>query len=74
MTNKSKPVVQYATASFIRVGERADVVPVDHPDTFNVTNGEWASTSKVLSYDANTGEFETLNTRYVPDITQAAAQ
>lgn len=62
-----KQTVQYELGPHGRivVGEGAFVKPVDHPDTENVRNGEYAYTSEVLSHDADTGEFETLNTRYV---------
>lgn len=64
---QGKPVVQYVVTPFTRIveGEGAFVQPIDHPDTYNVTNGLHAFTSEVLSYDTNTGEFETKNSRYV---------
>lgn len=68
---QAKKTVKYLTglgAQFTRiaVGESAFIVPVDHPDAENVTNGNYAMTSRVQSYDAETGVFETLNTVYVP--------
>lgn len=48
--------------------DHASVIPVDHPDKFNVTNGRPATTTKVLSsvkdVDGNVIEFETQNTIY----------
>lgn len=52
--------------TFIVVGERAVVVPVDHPDEYNVTNGAAVLTTTVESYDAKTGVFETKNSVYKP--------
>lgn len=62
-----KKVVQYVVTpyTYIVVGESAVVVPVDHPDTEAVVNGMTALTSEVVSYNTDTGEFETKNTRYV---------
>ena len=60
----NKPVVKYSKerGAQIGVGGSAFVYGLDHPHL-----GEgYVSTSEVLSYDSNTGEFETLNTRYVP--------
>ena len=69
---EGKKVVQYVVSphTYIREGESALVVPVDHPDTENVANGVHARTSTVVSYNTDTGEFETLNTRYVPQTQQ----
>lgn len=47
----------------IRVGGRAIVVPIDHP---NCSNKGPVLTSIVEHYDPITGEFETENSRYVP--------
>jgi hypothetical protein len=63
----NKQVVKYsALLGTIKVGFGTVVVPVDHPDTYRVTNGEPARTSPVQSYDEVTGQFETRNTLYVP--------
>jgi hypothetical protein len=74
--SKEKKVVQYAVTphTSIQVGMGALVSPVDHPDTENVTNGLHAFTSEVLSYDTETGEFETLNTKYVPQKSVTTAE
>lgn len=65
MTTLVKPVVQYLRnkAQFICVGFGARVQPIDHPSEL-VSNTSWIVTSKVISYDIKTGEFETLNTKY----------
>jgi hypothetical protein len=67
MTTLVKPVVQYLRnkAQFICVGFGATVQPIDHPSEL-VSNTSWIVTSKVISYDIKTGEFETLNTKYTP--------
>ena len=64
----TKQVVHYRAGSAfnVHVGQRASVIPLDHPDTVLVENGYTATTSRVVSYDANTGEFETLNSLYKP--------
>ena len=74
MAKQEKPVVQYRTNPYTRivVGDSAFVVPVDHPDTVNVTNGQGALTSEVVSYDPETGVFETKNTHYVPETVATA--
>lgn len=48
--------------------EIADVIPLDHPDTVNVTNGRVAHTTQVLSkvvIDDKCLQFETKNTMYI---------
>lgn len=71
-----KQVVHYRVTpyQYIAVGTSAVVIPVDHPDAIRVTNGEAVLTSEVLSYDAETGEFETLNTLYKPEQTASTAE
>lgn len=66
----SKQVVHYAPSArdLIVVGLRADVLPVDHPDTLCVPRGYRAITSTVQSYDSETGVFETKNSIYKPVI------
>ena len=61
-----KPVVQYLPFRDSKpvVGFRAEVIPLDHPDTYNIDNGRWASTSIVKSVNED-GSFETQNTLYV---------
>lgn len=67
----TKPIVQYRREDgfFINVGKCAYVTPIDHPnhlEAHSVTNGREVRTSTVLSYNKETGEFETRNTKYVP--------
>jgi hypothetical protein len=62
-----KQCVQYAKLLFpVELGRGASVIPVDHPDTFLVTNSLPAYTSPVEWFNADTGVFQTRNTRYVP--------
>ena len=62
----SKRTVKYWSATGpIEVGGRAVIIPLDHPDTFNVSNHIPAVTSTIVSVDRQTGNFETLNTHYV---------
>jgi hypothetical protein len=67
---KEKQTVQYLISPYtnIVVGQRALVIPMDHPDTINVTNGVHAFTSEVIAYNSETGEFETRNSRYLPAV------
>jgi hypothetical protein len=59
-----KPIVQYHPTDYPTVvGDRAYVVPLDHPR--KGLNGQYVTTSQVLSYDSVTGEIETMFTRYV---------
>ena len=60
-----KPVVNYTPfpEQVINVGEGAIVWPTNHPGD-RVSNKRFAVTSFVMSYDEDTGEFETLNTIY----------
>ena len=66
-----KPVVIYKELGSIREGERALIIPVDHPGNANdgtwseVVNNEPAWTSTVQTYDELTGNFETRNTQYI---------
>lgn len=64
-----KPVVHYDSskpgAAFPKVGSPCYVWPVDHPDKTHVSNTKMVKTSQVVAVHKN-GEFETLNTRYVP--------
>ena len=62
-----KKVVHYdRLAGVQQIGERVILIPVDHPDTVNVTNGRYATTSKVESWDITSGRIETRNTIYIP--------
>lgn len=64
MSKADKPVVQYLPNAwnYVNVGQRASVYALNHPHL----GADRISTSKVVSYDSNTGEFETQNTLYVP--------
>lgn len=64
--NKSdKPVEYYSDTNHIEVGYRASVkVPKHRYHT--IPSNCWVNTSPVLSYDKETGVFETLNTIYKP--------
>ena len=67
---QSKPVVHYKKADFngqIKMGCPAFIFPLDHTNHApgqNVSNTCVARTSKVISVNHETGEFETLNTIY----------
>lgn len=66
MAFQRKPTVKYRDGYGIAVGGCACIIPIDHYSEY-VSNGRYATTSTILSYDSNTGEFETMNTRYVMD-------
>lgn len=68
MQNTTKKIVHYNAQKpvYIRVGTSAFVTPIDHPDSERVSNTRPVQTSKVLSFDISTGEFETMNTLYKP--------
>jgi len=61
-----KPVVKYKhdLNNFIQVGMSAYVFPLNHPSKY-VSNQFLVKTSKVISFDKETGNFETMNTIYV---------
>jgi len=63
---REKPVVHYYPFgdSAIVTGNRARVISVDHP-CVELNYGSWVNTSTVLEYDEVTGNFETMNTKYV---------
>jgi hypothetical protein len=61
-------IVQYdpkAEGTFIKKGKQARVFPIDHPSPF-VSNTRTCITTKVRTYNEETGVFTTQNTRYVP--------
>jgi hypothetical protein len=62
----NKPIVHYKSGPYtkIEVGLPAWVFPVDHTSPF-VSNEDVARTSSVIWYNAETGDFETQNSRYV---------
>ena len=53
--------------TFIEVGKSAFVFPLNHTSS-DVTNTKLVCTSEVISYEEETGCFETLNTCYKPKI------
>ena len=61
----NKPIVRYNPThnDSIEEGVSAYVVTIDHP----VLGSQPVKTSTVQKYDKVTGEFETLNTKYIPD-------
>lgn len=63
-----KPTVHYykQLSNNIKLGSRALIHPIDHPDSEHVSNQTWVLTSKVIWHDSESGNFETLNTMYVP--------
>jgi hypothetical protein len=61
----SKPRVKYSSLVYAEVGHCALLRPIDHPSYF-VSNEKVARTSKVLSYNRDTGRIETENTVYIP--------
>lgn len=72
---QTKPVVRYLKDEIIGIdtiaeGHRASVFAIDHP----VLGQGFVSTSLVLSYDRETGHFETLNTIYVPLVLDKQAE
>jgi hypothetical protein len=60
---RQKKVVRYHELRACKVGVRAFIWPIDHPD---IPVGASGKTTVVLAYDATTGVAETANTRYVP--------
>ena len=60
---KKKPTVQYIGDVLLRIGCWTFVHTLDHPNT-NTPSGV-KRTSRVVSFDNKTGDFETENTKYV---------
>jgi hypothetical protein len=60
---RQKKIVRYHELRACKVGDRAVVRPIDHPD---IPMGATGRTTVVLSFDATTGIAETSHTRYVP--------
>lgn len=63
-----KRIVHYIADenNVIIVGQGAIIKPIDHPDSVNVSNNKMALTSRVLSYNKETGVFDTVNSVYKP--------
>lgn len=71
MSKSDKKIVHYEVNNpmyppSIAIGYKALVKPVDHPDSDRVSNTKYIVTSRVLSYDRTTGQFETMNSIYEP--------
>lgn len=64
--NREKPVVEYLPAGDfpILVDERAYIFTYGHPAAY-LDKAPYVITSAVVSYDKETGDMETLNTKYV---------
>lgn len=62
----SKPTVLYKDLLHVVVGSSAFLTPIDHPATDRVSNTGPVQTSRVESYDKETGRIETRNTIYLP--------
>jgi len=63
----SKQTVHYdlSKGTNIKIGNCAQVYPLDHPSAL-VSNKTLVITSEVMSYNKESGVFETQNTMYVP--------
>jgi hypothetical protein len=46
--------------------KRAMVYPIDHPDTYRVSNTTIVTTSEVAMHDPASGVFLTRNSLYIP--------
>lgn len=67
MKYEMKPLVLYTpfpkgSTRVPVVGERFDVIPVNHPNSY--LNDRWTVTSQVVSVDENGQDFETVYSRY----------
>lgn len=63
----NKRIVHYDDSKPVQeVGERVILHPINHPDTINVSNTTTVITSKVVSWNKETGVIETQNTVYIP--------
>lgn len=62
-TPRQKKVVRYHMLRACKVGDRAFIWPIDHPD---IPVGAYGKTSSVRMFDPLTGVAETANTRYEP--------
>lgn len=71
-TTPSKPTVKYSGKATPFVG-CAVLRPVDHPNHLaghDASNEHPVRTSRVISWDEETGRIETQNTIYVPETAQ----
>ena len=64
--SKPKQAVRYRALHYCKVGERALVETVNHPDYKSVRSLEPAATSVVIKFDPLSGVFETQNSVYTP--------
>ena len=64
--NREKPVVEYVPSGMttIEVGRAAYIHVFGHPAAY-LDKANYVITSAVVSYDVNTGDLETRNTKYV---------
>lgn len=64
--NREKPVVEYTLARMgeIRVGYSAHIHTFGHPAAY-LDKAHYVITSAVVSYDEESGDLETRNTKYV---------
>lgn len=64
--NREKPVVEYTPAGIttIEVGRAAYIHVFGHPAAY-LDKAHYVITSAVVSYNENTGDLETRNTKYV---------
>lgn len=64
--NREKPVVEYVPSGMttIEVGCAAYIHVFGHPAAY-LDKANYVITSAVVSYDEETGNFETINTKYV---------
>jgi hypothetical protein len=62
-TSRQKKLVRYHMLRACKVGDRAFVWPIDHPD---IPVGTYGKTTVVRNFDPQTGVAETANTRYEP--------
>ena len=60
---RKKKVVHYHELQDCKVGRRALVWPIDHPE---IPDGSFGKTTPVEFFDPLTGVVETANTRYEP--------
>lgn len=65
-----KNIVHYTKIlSDVEVGYSCTVIPTDHT-SYRVRNGYPCYTSCVVAYDKETGRIETLNSIFIPEVTE----
>jgi hypothetical protein len=60
---RKKKVVRYHELRACKVGNRAFIWPIDHPE---IPVGAYGKTTVVMMFDLESGIAETANTRYIP--------